>query len=349
MVDCVFTDGNASAINVFASLNVSNCVFDNMFFVAEYYQAYSTNISYFQNNLVTNITYNCFAINGGKGNNPPFVIQNNTFYLPGHGNNGIQITPGDNVYIISNQFLCGDYANVFTIGSAGAQGTFENSNIVIAANTIVNPFNFVELGGDNSGYNPTNNYAIEDVAVYGNILKQPNHVVMFLQTYGWTTNIHFFSNDCSSFMGNGSTPVKIISGLYGSPFALIDTNNLYYITIQDLTGITNYISYANGSRFEVIAQFVPGTVYALTDTNSSQIPPGAQILVVNNITTNFTYQTTSFPLYLNSALTSGPVNVASGQTLTAVWTNGFWMVYSSQPVILSPPVNFHVIGQTNGP
>jgi len=138
--------------------------------------------------------------------------------------------------------------------------------------------------------------------VYGNTLKQPNHMVFFLQTYGWTTNIHFFNNDCSSFTSDPRTfaSVAVNSGLYGSPFSLIDTNNLYYIYIYDNVGITNYISYANGSRFMVVYPFQAGTVYALTDTNASQIPPGAQILIQNA-----TWNSNSIPVYLNSALTVG--------------------------------------------
>jgi len=326
IVSCVFTDGNASAINVFESLNVSNCRFDNLFIGVEYCQFYSTNASYFQNNLTTNITETTFAVDVAKGNNPPIYFENNTCYLA-EGYDGFDLASGDNVYIISNQCICTDYATVLGIGTSGALGTFESSNIVFASNTIINPYIFVSLGGvETNAYEPTNNGAIEDVQVYGNTLTQPDHTVFFLQTYGWTTNIHLLNNDCSSFAENPNVPasVNIISGLYGSPFALIDTNNLYYISIYDNTGITNYISYANGSRFEIVYAFHAGTVYALTDTNANQIPPGAQILIQND-----NWSSNSIPVYLNSALTSGPINVPFGQTLVASWTNGAWVNVSS--------------------
>jgi hypothetical protein len=87
-------------------------------------------------------------------------------------------------------------------------------------------------------------------------------------TYGWTTNVHFFNNDFFSNVTNGS--VGFSSGSYGGQYGLIGTNNLYYSPIYDLTGQTNYISYANGSRFKVIYAFNAATVYALTDTNASQ-------------------------------------------------------------------------------
>jgi hypothetical protein len=113
-------------------------------------------------------------------------------------------------------------------------------------------------------------------------------------------------------------------------------NNIYFSSICDLNGVTNGISYANGSRFEVIYSFHAGTVYALVDTNASQIPPGAQILIQNDNSSSAT-----IPVYLNSALTIGPVNVPSGQSLVAMWTNGVWM--SLSPNGPTPPTNVRVI------
>jgi len=333
IVHCVFTDGNASAVNLGESLNVSNCFFNNMFLVAEYFQYYATNASYFVNNVTTNITETTFGVDVAKGNNPPIYFKNNTCYLA-EGYDGFLCASGDNVYIISNQCICTDYTTVLGIGTAGALGTFESSNIVFAYNTIVNPYIFVSFGGTGTnGYQPTNAYGIEGVQVYGNTLTQPNHMVFFLKTYGWTTNIHFFSNDCSSFAGVQTNPVVVNSGFYGSPFSLIDTNNLYYIDIYDNVGITNYISYANGSRFEVVYPFQAGTVYALTDTNASQIPPGAQILIQNDNSSS-----NSIPVYLNSALTRGPVSVGYGQSLTATWSHGIWATN-----VPDPPAGFRIV------
>jgi hypothetical protein len=321
--NCAFTDGNASAINIYPSLNISNCVFDNLLQVAEYYQKYSTNTSYFVNNLVTNITGNQFAINGGKGNNPAFVIQGNTFYFSAMGYNGIETVPADNVFIISNQFICqnGVHSQLIDLGCPGYQGYFDNSNIVIAYNNFVEPTMIVELANG-----PPNN--AEAVQVYSNTLLRTTGNTIALQTYNWSTNIHFFNNDFSHIT-NGY--VTFSSGSYGGQYVLVDTNNLYYSPIYDSTGKTNYISYANGSRFEVIYPFHAGTVYALTDTNANQIPAGAQILILNSNTSS-----ASIPVYLNSALTRGPINVASGQTFIASWTNGVWMSPSIvQPIILT--------------
>jgi len=314
--NCVFSDGNATAINIYPSLNVSNCEFDNLFQVAEYYQKYSTNTSWFQDNLVTNISGNQFALNGGKGVNPPFVICGNTFYFSSMGRNGIETTPADNVFIISNRFICqnGVHVQNIVLGSAGYQGYFDNSNIVIAANTFVQPSMMVELGSQAPN-------DARSVQVFGNILILTNGFTMALQTYGWSTNIHYFSNDFSSKVTKGF--VRFASGTHGGQYALVDTNNLYYSPIYDLTGKTNYVTYAAGSRFEVIYPFHKGTVYALSDSDSNQIPPGAQIIVINHNSSS-----APIPVYLNSALTGAAAILGSNQTLRASWTNGAWRAVS---------------------
>ncbi len=335
--NCVFNDGNATAINIYPSLNISNCVFQNLFQVAEYYQAYSSNTNYFQNNLVTNITGNGFAINGGKGNNPPFIIRNNTFYLIGNGNNGIETVPADNVSIISNQFICRDYANAIVLGASGYQGTYDNSNIVIAANTVVNPYTFVEICG---ATNAISTQRVESVSVYGNVLTQPNHSVTLLQTYGWTTNIHFWSNDCSTIPGS----IAVSSGNYGSIYSLMDTNNRYNTCMYDYAGITNYISYGTGSMYAVIYAWNPKSVYALQDSDALQIPPGAE-MVISNATSN---PAGTFPVYLNSALSRGPLNLTNGQSVAFQWTNGAWQL-ATAGFAPAPPIDFHVVASTNAP
>jgi hypothetical protein len=324
--NCVFNDGDATAINYYASLNVSNCVFNNLFQIAEYYQAYSTNISYFQDNFVTNITGNGFALNGGKGNNPPFVLENNTFYFPGNGYNAIETTPADNVSIVSNQFVFNG-GNAIVLGCAGYQGTCDNSNIVIAGNSFVNPSIILEICGatDATGAN-----RVEDVQLYGNSLTQtapatPNVV----RTYGWSTNVSLYNNDFTNVSCGSAT---CISGVYGGQYALIKTNNLYFTEIYDLTGKTNSISYGNGSRFEVIYGFHQGTVYSLVDTNATQMPAGAMIELYNNNTSS-----AAVPVYLNCALTRGPVMVSGGQTATFYW-NQFSRVWSTNTVP-DPPSN----------
>ena len=337
IINCVFRDGNATALNIYPSWWVTNCVFDNLFQVAEYYQKYSTNTSYFVNNLVTNISGNGFAINGGKGNNPPFVIQGNVFDFNTNsiGWNAILTTPGDNIYVVSNKITFESSKGIcVAAGVPGYQGTWDNSNIVVRGNVLVNPSYFVTIGGGGLSQADTNK--TEALEVYDNTLIQSNSgsAVLALSCYTYATNVWFHNNDFRTKVELGF--VTFSSGNRGDPFALVDTNNFYYTKIYDLTGITNAISYANGSRFEVIYAFHPGTVYALTDTNASQIPRGAQMLIQNeNSSSN------SIPIYLNSALTRGPVSVDYGQTLITSWTNGVWAVHSSQPPAMD--ITVHVM------
>jgi hypothetical protein len=325
--NCVFNDGNATAINYYASLNVSNCVFNNLFQVAEYYQAYSTNTSYFQNNFITNITGNGFALNGGKGNNPPFILQNNSFYVTV---NGIETTPGDNIFIISN-YISAQFAIV--LGCPGYQGTFDNSNIVISGNCFVNNSLLLEIGGGVSGTDPAR---VEAVQMYGNSLTEasPNSTPNAVRTYGWATNIHLFNNN---FTNLPSGNVVCSSGIYGAPYALVDTNNSYYSTIYNFTGTTNPISYANGSRFEIIYGFTPRSAYALVDTNASQMPVGAKIQLYNNNTSSATV-----PVYTSSSLQGSPVMVASGQTVTFFWQDwdGTWSTNNKPPPPTGVRLNF---------
>jgi hypothetical protein len=196
----------------------------------------------------------------------------------------------------------------------------------------------VELGGG-SPTNPTDPNRVEDVHVYGNSLTPTPDGSIFLQNYGWVTNVNFSSNSVAlgTDPSNGKCRASFSSGAYGGQYALVDVNNLYYSPIYNFGG-TKSISYGSGSRFEIVYAYVAGSAYALSDTNASQIPPGAQILIQNDNTSS-----ASIPVYLNSAASGSPVIIPGGGVASFSWLNGAWAI-SSQPVILSPPVNFHVIG-----
>jgi len=321
IISCVFGDGNATAINIYPALDIENCQFTNLFQIAEYYQQYSTNISYFKNNFSTNITGNSFAVNGGKGNNPPFIIQGNVFYLAS-GHNGIETMPADNLFIINNQFICQDYSVAFALGANGYQGTFISSNIVILDNIVVNPFIFVELGG---GLSVADRQGVGYVSVGFNRLSQPNHQVTLLQTYGWTTNVHFYNNDCGSFAGGA---VYIYSGISNSPYALIETNNIYYTFLLTDNGYTNPVSYGSGSRYQFIYNASLATAYVMSDFDSNRIPAGAEIYF-----TNSTFNLAPVPIYLKNGTAERPIVVANGQSMSVYWNGSSW---TTNPSIASP-------------
>jgi len=321
--DCVFNDGNATAINLYASLDVTNCLFNNLFQVAEYYQAYNTNTSYFEDNIVTNLTGNAFALNGGKGNNPYFVFRNNQFDLEGWGNNGIETTPGDNIIISNNLFVCANWANAIVLGCAGYQGSFDNSNIVITANTVVNPYVFVEVAGGSTSADPNH---VESVSITKNTLLIPNQNPYLLLDYGWSTNIVVSGNDCSL-----NTTVKVQPGPSPLPYAVVNTDNVYYTYLQSGTLTPNILSYGNGSRYYTSSS-INGSSYVLQNSDASQIPAGAQVLFNNQNSFNV-------PLYLNS--TSGPqLIVTNGTAVTVNWVNNQWVYpgVSSNGVPASPVI-----------
>lgn len=328
IINCVFGDGNASAINVYPALNITNCVFTNLFQVGEYYQAYSTNTSYFQNNFVTNITGNGLAINGGKGSNPPFVIQNNIFCFS--GGDGILTVPADNLLIVSNQFFNTGYPMDIVLGAAGYQGTFDNSNILIEANTFVNPHGVIEFAG---GISSTDPQRIEDVMVVGNVIYSTNSPgsVGVVVDYNWAKNVYFYSNSAS-----GQDWYSLNSGAYGSPYVNFGTNNNIWgfplFDNPDKPSRTNGVSYGQGSLFHLGSAYT-NSVFYVSDSDSNQIPAGAQIVINSTCNNGF-----ASPLYLNSAVSGVPLMVTNGQTVVLNWSGSQWTADNSSTK-LPPPFN----------
>ena len=334
--DCTFADGNATALNVYESWDVRSNLFVNLFQVAEYYQAFYSYPSYFEYNTITNITGNGFAFNGGKGNNPPFYMESNVFYLTSSGN-GIETTPGDNIYVIGNCFTnVGNYVINFDLSCPGAQGTYYNSNIVISANTIVNPYIFLELGG---GSGPTDFNSVMNATINNNIfLTNGNNAGFNLCTSygGWTTNISFNGNDCSQLNNEGlGVHFYTAAGGSGNPYAFVNTNNLYWTSIltDGEQGPIIPISYVTGSRYRLVYNYYGGVIIYLYDTDAISIPAGAQILF-----TNSTYNGMSMPIFPSANTNITPIIVSYGQSVVFYWrpATHSWST-SNKPL---PPTNF---------
>jgi hypothetical protein len=305
IIDCVFEDGNATAINIYPSLNISNCVFNTLFEVAEYYQAYSTNTSYFQDNLVTNMTGGLFAINGAVSNHviPSFNIVSNIFYLIDE--NGIQTTPAQNVTIKGNTFLgvSVDGGNPITLGVSGYQGSTVNSNIVVVGNTFSNVFHAVSVYG--SGGN-----SVWNLVVSNNVGIKTS---LFGYNSGWGTNLDFYAN-----VSDGS---GLDSHLASGQWFLDDASDQFTTnTINDSVGMSNTLSYAYGMKWQ-INDAKPASVFVIDDANPQKIPPGA-VMNIKNLSS------ISIPLYFNSALTLEPVTMANGQTIVANWNGSQWTTNS---------------------
>jgi hypothetical protein len=324
--NCTFADGNATALNIYPAWDVRTNIFINLFQIAEYYQAYSSYPGLFAFNYITNITGNGFAVNGGKGNNPPFVIYSNIFYIA-QNYSGILTSPADNLLVESNLFY--GLGLAFDLGCVGYQGTFDNSNIVVAYNNCIGTGSFLIMYGGGS----TSANRIESVKIYDNTLNTSANNATFLQTYSWTTNV-LVSNNVWTVTGGSFGTLSTYAG--NAQDLLVQTNNIYYSGLNSYMSSprTNQVNYSSGSRFEIYQYFAAnsGGAYALVDTNASQIPVGAQILIYND-----TSDKTNVPIYLNSGATGSPVMLPYGQTALFYWQDwaSAWSTNPAPP----PPTN----------
>ena len=340
---CIFRDGCATALNIYGSWDVTGNRFENLLDLFEYYQAYYTNTSYFRNNFVTNMTGNGTSFNGGTWTAPPFIVQSNVFYFGTA--NGIGFTPAANVSILNNQiYFPSNSGTVFAIGTAGSQGINNqfNTNIVIAGNNII-------IGGQAAallGYGGPGILAVAGLTFCSNTVSG----VWFNQMIAagsYCTNVAIFNNDF------GTKPARFsIDPAGGGIFPLIQTNNLYvpwsiyWDTVQ-----TNVISYSSGPK-QYMDYVAGGNVFILNDTQSNQIPPGAELDIDNrsNRWTMFYGQTNgNIVVYPSQVANIAPVTVPLGFLQTFYWTGSAWSdnaissQTSSSTNTVSPPTNLHIM------
>jgi hypothetical protein len=116
--------------------------------------------------------------------------------------------------------------------------------------------------------------------------------------------------------------------LQGQWFLDDASNQFQTNTVNDATGQTNIVTYAHGMR-QMITLAQTDSIFSIDDSSPQKIPPGA-VMDINNLSSK------SIPLYLNSALTRGPVTVANGQTFTANWNGLQWTTNSLADVLPAP-------------
>ncbi len=323
MLHCTFADGNATAINIYAALDVNGCTFSNLFQIGEYYQAYSTNTSYLRNCFVTNIVGNAWAWNGATGINPPFIMQSNTFYFNGSGNNGLQPTPGVNIQILDNHIFCPASFNAIVLGTPGYQGSFCNSNILISRNTLgcVNPAGDTLTAFVTYGAGSPNN--VKDVTIISNVYSG-TFTIKTLFTYSTSSNdysnIRFAYNNLGSVVGDFQT-----SAGGTAPYVLIETNNTMTglpESFGDGTAIT--ISPNTGVKYDVnYVQSDNAAYFTCADAASNSIPAGAWMEVDNTLTNSFGH---NLNYYLSQNGGSPVYSLAKGAILTVWWNKpaGIW-------------------------
>ena len=355
VTNCVFWDGNGTAFNYNFAHTIADCTFSNMYQVEEFYLAYPTNApSWFINNYTTNCAHAFVALNGGTSTNQPYYISNNIFassgWLTPSANfggqlDGIITTPACNVTIANNQFICSNYTICIDLGAPGAQGYFANSNIWITGNTFYNPYFMVALFGAAPG--PTNGWLIENVVISNNVLAdvsvRPTPII--LTTYGWVTNILFVNNNFLPSDSNPDGGASLSSGAFGAQYVTMETNTIYWNPVRHGGGPTTNIFSYGGGPWHQTALTVPGDVFVLKDSDSSQIPPGAQMVLDN--TTNVGGNNGIYTIYLNSAMTRSQMTT-NGQINVFNWMPGFgWTNVYTAHATPSPKVRF-TASATNG-
>ncbi len=317
--NCTFYDGNATALNIYPTLDVDGCTFSNMNQIAELYQYWTSGTTnFFRNNYVTNLTGNGFAWNGGTGTNSPYYFQNNTAYFNNAGS-FLLTTPGDNIYIISNHITMQSGNSTFLdVGAAGYQGYYCNSNIVVSENNLTalgNSTVFVKIGGG-----PPNN--VDTITICSNILSGFQYA---LYNYDYYTNVQFYANN----MG--------VTGIYtpatASQFTLIRPNNLWSgIPFSDVAASTNLVSYGSWPKVK-IARVSTVHAFRLEDSNASRIPVGAMVEFDNTANAS-----AADVRVLPSQSSSNFVTVTNGTVSSFYWNGSTWTATRNAPV---PPTNLH--------
>jgi PKD repeat protein len=321
LTNCFFWDNNATAFNYNYAHTIEGCTFSNMYQIEEFYLAYPTNApSYFINNYATNITHNLISLNGGTLTNQPYIISNNVFYCDMDGN-GIATCPASSVLIASNLFISEPYAgdiigdNAIVIGEAGAQPGDPNAfnkNITIVDNTFSNNFyNLFACGGGTLG-DPN----IACNVLFGNNTIYSSGNVSFYSG-GIATNVSIVDNNCFG------VKMGLISGLLGSTYAFIGTNNNYWTWLLEDGDQGNPIkvSYGGGSRYLLTYPYSSSVHTYLSVSDGSQIPIGASMLF-----TNGTWNSQPVTIYTAGPNFSGPsVTIPYGGTMTLYWGGNAWV------------------------
>jgi hypothetical protein len=305
ITNCLFDDGNASAMNFSFSHDINGCVFSNLFMAMEFYEAYMTRPAFFENSIITNVQ-SPIVIVGALTNHPQpsYTIRGDSIST---GHYGVFLNPARNVIIVSNSF-----ASVGTgvlLGGAGRQGTDHNANIFIHDNTFANDGQAILVSGGGSSYT-------ENLMVNSNLSF---NVKDFADGWGRGTNLEFYGNVAvGASCGLDST--RLIGQWY-----LDDLSNTFpYYHNVDFFGKTNLITYARGSR-QYLWVSTPKSIWRIDDNYPDRIPPGAQLIIENYANG----QTFANPLYLSAGRADPPIRMRVGSAITARWTNGGWQLFSS--------------------
>lgn len=312
IANCVFRDGNGSAINLYYGQHVHDCLFDGFDKVEEYYQYNASLPSVFENNVWTNILGNPFSIVGSTTNENPqsFTFRNNIMY-GGGGGNQIHFAPAENVTIVSNIF----YGTTTAIAFSGNGVQPSDGSATIISNVVIacNQFN---MGYDNTAIT-MDGYPVSTVLITNNTGTSK---VFISVNGGWKTNI--------VLKGNSGGWVDA-SGIQSGSYLIDDPSNQFGSLLWDNGRYGNpaVISYGNG-RLHSIAS--ASAVFLLDDTRPDLTPRGATLTITNQDSATATVYG-SHKVYKSTG-SSPRILLPPGQSRDYLWTNGFWRV-------INPPLN----------
>lgn len=349
VTNCVFDDGEATAENIEVACTSANCIYTNLYQIAEFYLAYITNnASWYMNCYGSNLLHAGVVLNGGSPTNQPFYFTNNVTVGAGTNinlsgiNNLFATTPASNVKIQNSKFICSNNCSCIVLDEPTPQGSSASSNIWISGNTFYNPFNLFATYGSSLG-------TIANVVVSNNVnadasLWGGNYAVADI--FGPITNCLFVDNNFNPpGFATSSSKAGFTSGASGYQYITVATNTTYHYGIFHFSQVTtDILSYASGPWYQTVYT-TPGDAIVLKDFDGAQIPPGAQMVVDN--TTNGDPSGGIYRIYLNSAMsrsimtTNGQINVfnwsnewvQAGQMLPTATTN-YWPWQAEATIIL---------------
>ena len=357
--NCVFGDGNATALNFYPTLDIGGCTFTNLFQIMEYYADYSYGASVMHNCFSTNIWGNGIAFNGGTTLPHSFAIVSNSLYFNFSAANILEFMPAENITIANNIIAGVSGMTVFSFSPMGEQpGIYFpdcNRNINIINNQI-----FCSDGGSLgmlaqlSGDGLRSTYGLN---ISSNTVN--NCASAVIQEDGYATNLTFSFNTFNNgpaFQTGQANATNEFGHL--TPFLFIQANNnlpAHQFGNQGNVGITESVGYGNGA---IIGTANLGwSVIILQDSATNQIPVGA-FMEVDNTSNQYSAGMSVYPsatacqcLLLNGYSSYGNVasynsssphaTVAPGHSLTFWWSGSAWT--TNVPVIKPlPPRNLRL-------
>jgi hypothetical protein len=315
--NCVFNDGNATALNLYTANTTINCLFTNLFQVEERYQLYATNApSWFNSNTVAGCSGG-IAVNGGSGTNTAYYITNCVFNMA-LGGAVLGTTPGDNVYV-QNCTLSGSTSSYgMHIGESGYQGYFINSNIWFTGNKLSGGMTPVYLDCG------TTQNAAAQVHILNNTATGNGQVFQFIVNGSWTilTNVFYGGNT-----GTVSSPYYcvVVNAMTSGSWVTDLGGNSFTPYPNNYTSGTAKVDYPVATQQQI--QYVPylsTPTYYLSTTDCAGLCVPGSVLTLGNANNNG-YSATVYYLTDGGNNPIGtPVTIANNASQNFYWTGTVW-------------------------